>query len=144
MPLLTVLTGLLLMTTTATPLLTVADVEQASGLAPLHTTPKNQASGAGGELNFATADNKLVLMVMIQPTSTFDFWRKQYGAKGEKVAGIGSEAFRSKSGEFIGYIAFLKGQTGVWLQSMGWKPGGGVNFSAAQLEKLAKLAASRL
>ena len=144
MPLFTALTALLLMTTTASPILTVADVEQVSGLAPLHTTPKNQATGAGGELNFADAENKLVLMVMIQPTSTFDFWRKQYGAKAEKVAGIGSEAFRSKTGEFISYIAFLKGQTGVWLQTMGWKKNGGANFTAAQLETLAKLAASRL
>ncbi len=128
----------------ASDLLKVAEVEQAGGLAGVHAVPKNPTTGAGGELNFAGADNKLVLMVMVQPTSTFEFWKKQYGAKGEPVAGLGAEAFRSKTGDFIGYIVFRKGDTGVWIQSMGWKKGGAANFTAPQLEELARLAATRL
>ncbi len=125
-------------------LLKVADVEKVGAQTGLHAVPKNQSTGAGGELNFAGADNKLVLMVMIQPLSTFDFWKKQYGAKGEVATGVGNEAFRSKKGEFISYVFFRKGNTGVWLQSMGWKKGGAANFTAAQLEQLARLAADRM
>ncbi len=140
----TLAAAMLLMGSAWADVLTVAEVEKISGLTGLHTVPKNQAMGAGGELNIAGADNKLVLMVMVQPQSTFEFWKKQYGAKGEPVAKLGSEAFRSKPGEFISYVVFLKGGTGVWVQSMGWKKGGGANFNAQQLEELAKLAEPRV
>ncbi len=140
----TMIAATLLMGSAWADILTAADVEKVSGLTGVHTVPKNQATGAGGELNFAGADNKLVLMVMVQPQSTFDFWKKQYGAKGDPVAKLGSEAFRSKAGEFISYVVFLKGGTGVWVQSMGWKKGGGANFTAQQLEELARLAEPRV
>ncbi|MEY2952520.1 MAG: hypothetical protein RLZZ401_607 [Pseudomonadota bacterium] len=124
--------------------LSAQEVEKIGGLTGVHTVPKNQATGAGGELNFAGADNKLVLMVMVQPQSTFDFWKKQYGAKGEPIGKLGAEAFRSRTGEFIGYVVFLKGGTGVWVQSMGWKKGGGANFTPQQLEQLARLIEPRV
>ncbi|WP_374357738.1 hypothetical protein, partial [Chitinimonas sp.] len=114
------------------------------GLSPLHAVPKNPAIGAGGELNFAGADNQLVLMVMVQPASTYAFWNKQYGSQGERLSGIGNEGFRSKAGSPIKYAVFLKGNTGVWIQSMGWNKQGKDNVSPAQLQELAKLAAARL
>ena len=141
---LSLIAALFLMGSAMADVLTAAEVEKISGLSGVHTVPKNQATGAGGELNFAGADNKLVLMVMVQPQSTFEFWKKQYGAKGEPVGKLGTEAFRSKPGEFISYVVFLKGGTGVWVQSMGWKKGGGANFTAQQLEELARLAEPRL
>lgn len=58
--------------------------------------------------------------------------------------GIGSEGFRSKPKASISYVVFKKGNTGVWVQSMGWKKSGAPNLSDAQLTELAKLAASRL
>jgi hypothetical protein len=142
--LLALVAAVTLMGSACADVLTATEVEKVSGLTGVHTVPKNQAMGAGGELNFVGADNKLVLMVMVQPQSTFEFWKNQYGAKGERVANLGSEAFRSKSGEFISYVAFLKGSTGVWVQSMGWKKGGGANFNAQQLEELARLAEPRV
>lgn len=143
-----VLCGLLLLTFVTTAraadILNVADVEKIGGMSGVQMVPKDPAKGAGGELNFATAANKLVLMVMIQPTSTFDFWKKQYGASGEPIANLGAEAFRTKPGASISYVVFRKGDKGVWIQSMGWKAGGAQNFSAAQLMALAKIAAERL
>jgi len=81
---------------------------------------------------------------MIQPLSTYEFWKKQYGKTGEPVAQVGDEAFRTKPKEFISYVFFRKGSTGVWVQSMGFKTGGAPNFTTAQLTELAKLAASRI
>jgi hypothetical protein len=124
--------------------LTAEEVGKIGGLTGVHAVPKNQATGAGGELNFAGADNKLVLMVMVQSQSNFDFWKKQYGAKGEPVGKLGAEAFRSKAGDFVGYVAFLKGSTAIWVQSMGWKKGGGANFTPQQLEQLARLIEPRV
>jgi hypothetical protein len=123
-------------------LITAKDVEKVNAL-QVHAVPKNQATGAGGELNFADEKDKLALMVMIQPKSMFDFWKKQYGTQGEPVKDLGTEAFRSKTGDFISYVVFLKGDTGVWIQSMGWTKEGKARFTAAQLEALAKVAASR-
>ena len=127
----------------ATDLLTVADVEKVSGLSDLHKTPKDQSKGAGGDLNFAGKDNKLVAMVMIS-TLRYDFWKKQYAKSCEPVSDIGAEAFRTKTGAFPSFIVFRKGNSGVWIQSMGWKKDGSATLSNAQLTELAHIAASRL
>jgi len=127
----------------ATDLLTVADVEKVSGLSDLHKTPKDQSKGAGGDLNFAGKDNKLVAMVMIS-TSMYDSWKKQYAKSCDPVSDLGSEAFRTKAGAFPSFIVFRKGTSGVWIQSMGWKKDGSSTLSNAQLTELGRIAASRL
>jgi hypothetical protein len=124
-------------------LLTVSDVEKISGLRELHKTPKDQSKGAGGDLNFAGKDGKLVAMVMIS-TSMYDFWKTRYGSSAEPLRGVGDDGFRTKKGEAISWVVFRKGHTGVWIQSMGWKKDGSATLSDAQLTDLAKLAASRL
>ena len=124
-------------------LLTAADVEKASGLTELRKVPKDQSKGAGGDLNFAGKDGKLVAIVMIS-TSMFDFWKKQYAKSCEPVSGVWAEAFRTKAGAFPSYLIFRKGSTGVWIQSMGWKKDGSSTLSPAQLADLARVAASRL
>jgi hypothetical protein len=76
-----VLCGLLLLAsitaTRAADLLSTADVEKVGAMSGLQAVAKDPAKGAGGELNFADGAKKLVLMVMIQPASTYDFWKKQ-------------------------------------------------------------------
>lgn len=129
--------------TLASDMLTVADVEKITGISGVHAVPKDQAKGAGGELNFENGDNKLVAMVMIQDASMFDFWKKQYGALTASVANVGSEAFQTKPKSAIAYVFFKKTNKAVWIQSMGWNKKGGNNVSDAQLLELAKLAASR-
>jgi hypothetical protein len=49
----------------AADILSVPDFGKAGGLHGLQSVPKDPAKGAGGELNFADASNKLVAMVMI-------------------------------------------------------------------------------
>ena len=125
-------------------LLAVADVEKITGLSGIQAVAKDPAKGAGGELNFANADKKLIAMVMIQDASMFDFWKKQYGKDGVPAEALGAEAFRTKPGSAISYIAFRKSNKAIWIQSMGWDKTGKPNLSEAQLADLAKLAVSRM
>ncbi|MFZ6658081.1 hypothetical protein [Undibacterium sp. TJN19] len=128
----------------AAELLAVADVEKVTGLSGIQVVGKDPAKGAGGELNFANADKKLITMVMIQDGSMFDFWKKQYGKDGVSIQGVGTEAFHTKPDSAISYIAFKKGNKAIWIQSMGWNKTGKPNLTDAQLAELAKLAASRM
>ncbi len=128
----------------AADILTVADIEKVIGMSGVHATPKNQAKGAGGELNFENAENKLVTIVMIQDAAMFDFWKKQYGTLADPVPNLGSEAFLTKPKSAIAYVFFKKANKAIWIQSMGWNKKGGNNVSDAQLLELAKLAVSRL
>lgn len=128
----------------AADMLTVADLEKITGMSGVHATPKNQAKGAGGELNFENAENKLVTIVMIQDAAMFDFWKKQYGTLADPVPSLGSEAFITKPKSAIAYIFFKKANKAIWIQSMGWNKKGGNNISDAQLLEMAKLAVSRL
>jgi hypothetical protein len=130
--------------TIAADMLSVADLEKITGLTGVHATPKDQAKGAGGDLNFANADNKLIAMVMIQDAGMFDFWKKQYGKLTDPVPNLGLEAFQTKPGSAIAYVFFHKGNKGVWIQSMGWNKKGAANITDAQLLELARLAASRM
>jgi hypothetical protein len=49
------------------PRLTVADVEQATGIKPIHIVAPGSLPGAGPGLNFATGDDKMLLMVNFGP-----------------------------------------------------------------------------
>ncbi|MFZ6756079.1 hypothetical protein ACO0K9_02575 [Undibacterium sp. Ji50W] len=141
-------TGLLLAalscSAVASDLLSVADIEKTTGLSGVQSVPKDPVKGAGGELNFANAEKKLVAIVMIQDASMFDFWNKQYGKLGTSVSGLGSDAFQTKPGSAIPYVVFKKSGKAVWIQSMGWDKAGKANLNDEQLLGLAKLAASRL
>ncbi|MBV8520158.1 MAG: hypothetical protein JO197_22380 [Acidobacteria bacterium] len=127
----------------ATDLVTAADIEKATGLTGVHKVAKDPAKGAGGELNFAGKDEKLVAIVMISP-SMFDFWKKKYAPKCESVSGIGDEAYRTKRSATTQYLFFRKGANAVWIQSMGWTKDYAPVPDAAQLTTLAKVAASRM
>ena len=47
--------------------------------------------GGGGELNFATADDKMAMTVLVSPESMYALWERQY--PGIAIAGQGDEAF---------------------------------------------------
>ncbi len=128
----------------AADILSVADLEKASHLQNLKLVPKDPAKGAGGELNFADADNKMVAMIMIQDANIYDFWEKQFGKSANAVPDLGDKGFQTKPGAFISYIAFKKGKQAVWIQSMGWGKNGSPNFTDGELLQLAKLAVTRL
>ena len=128
----------------AADVLSVEDLEKVSHLQNLKLVPKDPAKGAGGDLNFADTDNKLVAMIMIQDVSMYDFWEKQFGRNANPVPDLGDKGFQTKPGAFISYIVFKKGKQAIWIQSMGWGKNGAPNFTDNQLRELAKSADARL
>jgi hypothetical protein len=125
----------------ASDLLTVTDVEKVSGLSGLHAVPKNPGKGAGGDLNFAGSDDKLVVMVTVQKAAAYQSAKKAFFH--EAVPGVGDEAFLGPNVPQPYMINFRKGDASVAISSF-FDKAGKARLTAAQLTKLAQLAASRL
>ena len=70
----------------------------------------------GGELNFATADDKMAMTVFVPPEFMYALWEKQY--PGIAIAGLGGEAFSMGAWGSPPSFVFCKGRTGVWFQSL--------------------------
>ena len=127
-------------------LLTVDDVEKATGMKGIKLIPRNPAIGAGGDLNFALEDNTLLLIVAIQDISLYTEWKKQEGFFHAAVSGIGDEAFEGPSfGEHRYVLIFRKGENAISLSSFFNMEARGKPFlSQEQLRELAKIMISRL
>ena len=133
--------------------LTVADVEQATGVKPVHVVGAGALPGAGPGLNFATADNRMLLMVNFgsEELYTRAKTQKEMEVGGKKypmelyhapVAGIGDEAFDSPPGpdQYIIYLRKGKNAASVSTYLQKGKP----RLSMEQLKAVAKVVASRL
>lgn len=127
-----------------TKLLTVADVTKVTGIQGVKLVDKDPSKGAGGDLNFATADgNMLLLLVVTEEASAFEEWKRISVAP---IGGVGDEAFSGPKGvpepynvyvrsknQFFSLASFLDGQGQM-------KP----LLTIAQLTELAKIVVSRL
>lgn len=129
-------------------LLKIADVEAATGLKGLKLVPKDPMKGAGGTLNFADADGKLVLLVMIEPMSALRTWKQRY-TNCEATVSLGSDGCVANVdktfGFMMGFAYFSKNNKAIWLQQMGNKAGDvkKPNVDKATITKLAQLAYDR-
>jgi len=74
-------------------LLTVADVESATGIKGTKRVAPGSVRGTGGNLNFAQADGSLLLMVRFGDAELFKKWKAQEGLFKSAVNDIGDEAF---------------------------------------------------
>lgn len=125
--------------------LTAADVQKTAGLPGIKSIPANPSIGAGGDLNFATADGQVVLMVQVVGADNYAKFVKMY-SKGP-VSGIGKEAIKGATvpGQGPNFIAFTKGAHCVTLTVFAdWENGGALYMPFDKLEALAKLVASRM
>jgi hypothetical protein len=125
--------------------LTTADVERVTGRAGITSVPKNSTTGAGGDLNFATSDGKLALMVQILEKKYFAQFKAYFKSS---VAGVGDEAFQGETlrGYPTNLFMFTKGETCVALTSFP-EPSSGERrlfVTADQEIELAKIIASRM
>ncbi len=133
--------------------LTVADVEQATGIKPVHLVAPGSLSGAGPGVNFATADNKMLVKVDFGDDTLFSRAKnqKEMEVGGQKfpmelyhaaVPGIGDEAFDSPPGpdQYIIYLRKGKNAASVSTYLQAGKP----RLSMEQLKAVAKIVASRL
>jgi hypothetical protein len=102
------LTGLVLVTLTIVApaavsvdkLLTVADVETATGRAGVRAIPRDPSKGAGGDLNFADARGEILVMIQVVEAKYYPEFKKAYFTAA--LAGVGDEAFTGASGPFDG------------------------------------------
>jgi hypothetical protein len=127
-------------------LLTVKDVEKATGIQGIKLISRNAAMGAGGDLNFTKEDHTMFLTVAIQDSSMYEKWKSEEGFFHASVSGIGDEAFEGPSeGEHRYILIFRKGKKAVSISSFFDMTGGGKPFlSQEQLRALAKIMISRL
>ncbi len=127
-------------------LLTIADVEQATGLKGVQTTPRDPSQGAGGDLNFKTADG-ILLIATFGGSSYYDRAKATKGMYHGDVAGVGDAAFKGPDnlwGQTDTTIVFRKKQQCVSITSF-FDPLTGKNkVSMEKLTALAKVVAGRI
>jgi hypothetical protein len=92
--------------------LTVQDVEKITGLQGVKLVPPDASKGAGGDLNFANKDGKLILMVNRSLSSDM-FYAQTKNMKDtvkEDIQGVGDAAFTGPAGMLQYFVAFKKGK----------------------------------
>jgi hypothetical protein len=140
--------------TAADRLVTSTDVEQISGLIGIKLIPRDPSKGAGGDLTFATQDDRLVLMVLVSGSSLYKPSREQKGYFHADVSGIGDEAFDGPADDQNFYtppgrqadpflLAFRKGARMVTLSSF-LGPDQKAYLSQEKLRELATPIAARM
>lgn len=125
-------------------LLTVADIEKASGQTGVREIAKGSVGGANGDFNFATSDGKLLLMVRLGGVDYYDSMIKS--GKAKDIPGLGDAAFAGPEGTPM-LVMFKKGDTAVWLSTdIDVDASGNVmpRIPIDKLEALARIAAGRL
>jgi hypothetical protein len=137
---------------TSDPRLTPTDVEKLTGIA-VHVVAPGSQPGAGPGLDFADANNKMVLMVNFGSDTLYRRAReqKEMEVAGKKmpmilyhasVPGVGDEAFDSPPGDLQYVIYLRKGTKGASVST--YLSGGKTRLSMAQLKAVAKTVADRL
>ncbi|NLP42161.1 MAG: hypothetical protein GX348_08210 [Veillonellaceae bacterium] len=123
--------------------LTVADVENVSGLTGIKLVAKDPNKGAGGDLNFATADEKLFVMFKLSSASAYKTYANSTNMFHSTITGIGEEAFIGPKNSPQYGLLFRKGQHTVELYSY-LVPPNGTTLTIDQLKQLGKIVESRL
>ena len=133
--------------TLASRLMTPADVEKVSGLSGLKVVPKDPSVGAGGDVNIATADDQLVVMLNVGDGDFYDL-TKSGPNFGRDHSGIGDQSYVGPAKDIMPteYLLGVKsGSWGVVIASFFDTGNGGEPYlSIQQLEALAEVAISRL
>lgn len=92
------------------PRLTIADVEKVSGLSGVKQVAQGSMTGAGGALNFAGPDGKLLLMVNFAAASFYDSVKNNQTIFHALVPDVGDEAFDAPPGA-MQYVLYVKKST---------------------------------
>ena len=121
--------------------LTVAEVQSATGLANVREIERGSIPGAGGTINFARSDGKLLVLITIGNASDYAEAAKAF-AQRTAVRGLGDEAFTPNSAPWALYVR--KGGKLVGVGS-GLDPATGKQIlTGAQIQELAKRVLSHL
>ncbi len=129
-------------------LLSPADVESVSGLSGLRTVPFAPESGAGGDVNIATADGQLVVMLTMADAEAWDGWMTDGTTVAEPVTPpVGDEAFIGPAPDAGGatyILGFRRGETAVQVVTFPEGAGPDTVLSVEHLRALAEVIESRL
>jgi len=89
--------------------LTAADIQNVSGLKGVKSIPKTPNIGAGGDLNFTTGDNNLIVMVQVVAKSQYAGYKQMFFKAA--VQGLGEEEMHGATvkGGAANLVAFTKG-----------------------------------
>jgi len=123
--------------------LTVQDVEKITGLHGVKLVPADPLKGAGGDLNFANEDGKLILMVqrMLYSDALYSQTKKMNGAVKADIGGVGDAAFTGPAGALQYFVSFKKGK-GSGTVSTFMTITGGALLPMDQVKKVAQQIAS--
>jgi len=131
-----------------TKLLTVADVTKITSIQGVKLVDKDPSKGAGGDLNFATPDGKmLLLLVVTEDSNAFDEWKRISVAP---ISGVGDEAFSGPKGVPEPYNVYVRSKNqfislGSFFDNKQAATGKMIPLlTIAQLTELAKIVVSRL
>ena len=126
--------------------LKASDIEKTAGLKGVKSIERNPSIGAGGDLNFATADGKLIVMIQVVSKSQYAGY-KQYFFKSD-IKGVGEQAMEGTTipGMPPNLVAFTKGVECVALTAFGDQASDGKKnmLTIDQMKALAKTIASRM
>ncbi len=126
-------------------LLTASDIEKISGLKGVKFVARNPKIGAGGDLNFSTNGDKLIVMIQIVDQSNYEGYKKYYFKSA--VSGLGQDAMRGATlaGLPDNQVAFKKGNKCIALTSfMNMESMKSNMLSPEQMIALAKIIDSRI
>ena len=125
-------------------LLTIADIEKVTGLPGVKLVPRNPKIGAGGDLNFATADDNLLVMLVVADMDIFNQWKTGKNYVYKQLTNIGDEAYSAPGGG-VQYIVFFKsGNEVASISSFQNFETGEALLTIEQLSELARIVASRM
>jgi hypothetical protein len=122
--------------------LTVQDVEKITGLHGVKIVPPDASKGAGGDLNFADKDGKLLLMVNRNLYSDMLYTQTKNMKDTVKadISGVGDAAFIGPAGNLQYFISFKKGKgSGTVSSFLGFT---GTLVPMDQVKKVAQLIAA--
>jgi hypothetical protein len=92
--------------------LTVQDVEKITGLHGVKLVPPDASKGAGGDLNFADKDGKLILMVNrnLYSDMLYTQTKNMKDTVKAEIRGVGDAAFIGPAGNLQYFVSFKKGK----------------------------------
>jgi len=136
--------------------LTPADVEKIAGVTGVKTVARMSQSGAGGDLNFASGDGKMLLMVNFGDDQLYRKAREQkemtisgktYPMElfAHAVSGLGDEAFAAPPGKDQYVLYVRRGSQAISVSTYYGSPGAGMKprLTEAQLKEAAAVILSR-
>jgi hypothetical protein len=120
-------------------LLSMAELSDLTGIKGIKMVPTDSLLDAKGELNFATNDSTLILVVDYLTPDEFISYKEQSDYIESPVSGIGDEAYSAPAGPLQYVLLFRKGDHSFLLSSF-LNPDSNWVEPFLNMEQLAKLA----